>query len=77
MQISKTPMRGGAYQRDMRAAPRPGVNVSRYRVSVERFFPLDLAGAEGAFGGTQFSAAPSTGKSLERRGLASDFLLRN
>ncbi|KVU59565.1 hypothetical protein DF050_22325 [Burkholderia cepacia] len=68
---------GGACQRDMRAAPRPGVNVSRYRVSVERFLPLDLMGAEGAFGGTQFSAVPSTGKSLARRGLASDLLLRD
>ncbi|MXN76080.1 hypothetical protein GR157_15205 [Burkholderia sp. 4701] len=60
----------------MQAAPRPGANASRYRVLVERFFPLDLASAEGALGGTQFSAAPSTGKSLARRGLASDFLLR-
>ncbi|KVN53913.1 hypothetical protein WT14_31090 [Burkholderia stagnalis] len=68
---------GGAYQRDMQAAPRPSANASRYRVSVERFFPLDLAGVEGALGGTQFSAAPSTGKSLERRGLASVFLLRS
>jgi len=44
---------------------------------VERFLPLDLVGAEGAFGGTQFSAAPSTGQSLARRGLASDLLLRD
>ena len=70
-------MHGGAYQRDIRAAPRPGANVPCYRFSVERFFPLDFAGAEGALGGTQFSAAPSAGKSLECRGLASDFLLRN
>ena len=66
MQMSETLVHEGAYQHDVRAVPRRGANVPGYRLSAERFFPLDSVDVERALGGTRFSAAPCTGQSLER-----------